>query len=103
MWDRVKLQVVEQGSYLKYTKGIDDDSEDLKKRLLATGDRELVETSNFDRIWGVGYSADDCKKGRKGPAPRDKWGQNLLGQALMATRKRIREEEEAKGKTVTEL
>jgi ribA/ribD-fused uncharacterized protein len=87
----VKSQVVEQGSYLKYTR-----SEELKKRLLATGDTELVEASPFDRVWGVGFTPEQCRRGKKGGAGRELWGQNLLGKALMAARKRIREEEEEK-------
>jgi ribA/ribD-fused uncharacterized protein len=91
VWDKVKSQVVEQGSYLKYTR-----SEELKKKLLATGDRELIEASPFDRVWGVGFNPEQCRQGKKSGAWRELWGQNLLGKALMTTRKRIREEEEAK-------
>jgi len=91
VWDEIKLQVVERGSYLKYTKG----AKDLKQKLLATEDRELVEASPFDRVWGVGFSAEQCRKGKKAGAGREVWGENLLGKALMAARKRIRDEEEA--------
>ena len=102
VWNKLRSQVVEQGSYLKYTRGVDADGEGLKHKLLATENREFLEASNYDRVWGVGYSADDCRKGKKGPAPREKWGQNLLGKALMATRKRIREEDEAEAKAAHE-
>lgn len=53
--------------------------------MLATGDRELVEASPDDRIWGIGFEAV------KADANRDQWGENLLGLALMNVRKRLRE------------
>ncbi|KAI0450455.1 DUF1768-domain-containing protein [Xylaria acuta] len=59
--------------------------------LLATGSRELVEASPFDRIWGVGFAA----KGAEGR--RDKWGMNLLGKCLMDVREEFRKEAEAAG------
>lgn len=62
----------------------------LKEALLDTGDKELVEASPFDKVWGIGVSADAASTKN-----RASWGQNLLGKALMATRERIRREEEA--------
>lgn len=58
----------------------------LKDRLLATGERELVEASRGDRVWGVGFNAKDAL------SRREEWGLNLLGKALMRVRKRIREQ-----------
>jgi ribA/ribD-fused uncharacterized protein len=60
--------------------------------LLATGDRELAEASPFDRVWGIGFTADCAEMNR------ESWGQNLLGRALMDVRARLREEEEEKEK-----
>ncbi|KAI0394702.1 DUF1768-domain-containing protein [Xylariaceae sp. FL0594] len=57
--------------------------------LLATGDRELVEASSFDRIWGIGFTA----KGADGN--RHKWGMNLLGKCLMEVREQFRKDAEA--------
>lgn len=59
----------------------------LEEFLLATGNRVLVEASPVDRIWGIGLAHDD-------PAAGDPnlWeGLNLLGFALMATRKLLGE------------
>lgn len=75
---------MEEGNYLKFTQ-----NESLRKRLLETGDRELAEASSFDRVWGIGYSAGEAAK-----APRDSWGQNLLGKALVRVRERTRKEED---------
>jgi len=97
-WDKIKLQVVEQGNYLKFTQGdnlvsmkMDDEGEpvSLKSLLLATEERELVEASRFDRVWGIGFDAQQALV-----TPREKWGQSLLGTALMNVRERIRREEE---------
>lgn len=56
--------------------------EDLRKILLATEDRTLVEASPYDRIWGVGLAVEDARI-----LDERKWrGQNLLGKALMEVR-----------------
>ncbi|KAF9631845.1 DUF1768-domain-containing protein [Lasiodiplodia theobromae] len=81
-WDGIKRNIVEEGNYMKFTQ-----NENLKKLLLDTGERELVEASRFDRVWGIGYSAANALYVEK-----EEWGQNLLGKALMRVRERIREE-----------
>ncbi|CAD0059121.1 unnamed protein product [Aureobasidium pullulans] len=83
VWNPARLGVVKRGSYLKFSQ-----NEKLKKVLLETGDRDLVEASPKDRIWGIGYSAAAAKR-----TSRDRWGQNLLGIALMYARRKIRAEE----------
>jgi len=82
-WDEIKEKVVEQGSYLKFSQ-----NKDLREKLLMTGDRELVEASASDRVWGVGFNAKSAL------SKREEWGTNLLGKCLMKARERIREEEE---------
>lgn len=59
----------------------------LKAALLETGDRELVEASPRDKIWGVGFGAERAESERR------RWGLNLLGKALVETRNRLREQE----------
>lgn len=83
VWDTVKFGIVERGNYLKFSQ-----NEKFKKVLLETGDRLLVEASAQDKIWGIGYTAAGAKK-----VSREKWGQNLLGKALMNVREKIRAEE----------
>ena len=74
-WDSVKVSVMEEAVYAKFSQ-----HEDLKKRLLDTGDSIIHEDSPYDFIWGWG-------KGK---------GQDLLGKVLMKVRDRLREEDEAR-------
>ena len=83
-WDAEREKIVEEGNWWKFTQSKEGD---LRKMLLETGDRSLVEASPYDRIWGVGYSA------AKAAANRGDWGQNLLGKALMRVRDRLHTEE----------
>ena len=57
----------------------------LRAALLATGEREIVEASPRDRIWGVGFGAKNAGE------RRERWGLNLLGRALMEARSVLRE------------
>ena len=90
-WNAKREKIVEEGNWWKFTQSKEGD---LRKMLLETGDRLLVEASPSDKIWGVGYAAS------KAEANRDKWGQNLLGKALMRVRDRLHAEED---KTTDEL
>ncbi|OAX83749.1 hypothetical protein ACJ72_01882 [Emergomyces africanus] len=85
VWKKHRYEIVVKGNYLKFTQNLD-----LKENLLATGDRQLVEASPRDRIWGVGYGAKNAGANRK------TWGLNLLGKALMEVREQIRKEEAEK-------
>lgn len=77
LWDRNKVGIVWYGNYLKFTQ-----HDDLKKRLLETGNKILVEASPYDLIWGVGLGASDNKI-----LNQNNWkGLNLLGKTLMSVR-----------------
>lgn len=57
----------------------------MKKRILETGDKILVEASPFDDIWGIKLAHDhpDAEK-------PEKWrGMNLLGKVLMEVRSEL--------------
>ena len=73
------------GNYYKFTQ-----HEELKQVLLGTGDREIVEASPRDRVWGVGFGEKNAGKNR------GRWGGNLLGKVLMEVREWIRREEAGK-------
>jgi ribA/ribD-fused uncharacterized protein len=71
-WEEVKLTIMYEVLYAKFTQ-----NEDLKLKLLATGNRYLEEGNWWgDVIWGV------CKG----------VGTNYLGQLLMTVRKQLRGE-----------
>ncbi|KAK7229420.1 hypothetical protein V2G26_001590 [Clonostachys chloroleuca] len=80
-WDQMKRQVVEEGNMAKFGQ-----NRHLRGKLLSTGNRMLCEAAGRDRVWGIGYTAKHAMNFR------DHWGGNLLGQALMAVRGRLREQ-----------
>ena len=82
-WDKHKERIVFDGCLLKFRQ-----HPNLKQQLLDTLDRELVEASPFDRIWGVGFTADEADQ------RRGEWGQNLLGKCLVEVRRRLQREED---------
>jgi ribA/ribD-fused uncharacterized protein len=82
-WVAKRDGIVLEGNLLKFRQ-----NPDLKAKLLATGERSLVEASPRDRIWGVGFGEKNALN------KKDNWGLNLLGKALEETREILREEEE---------
>lgn len=70
-WTKVRTSVMAQALYLKCRThpGAAD-------ALLATGDRPIIETSQYDYYWGCG---------------RDGRGRNTFGRVLMALRQKLRE------------
>lgn len=77
IWDRNKVGIVWYGNYLKFTQ-----HEDLKKKLLDTGIKILVEASPYDLIWGVGLGENDDII-----LNHNNWrGLNLLGKTLISVR-----------------
>ncbi|GFP55931.1 N-glycosidase R617 [Trichoderma asperellum] len=100
MWNANREAIVRRGNQLKFTNAVTEEGfclgtsgdiplfrNSLKETLLRTGERELVEASPFDRIWGVGFKPADAD------ANRQRWGLNLLGKALMEVRDMLKEEE----------
>ncbi|RPA78861.1 DUF1768-domain-containing protein [Ascobolus immersus RN42] len=81
VWDEHKYAIVRRGNWLKFTQ-----NEQLKEWLLETGEREVVEASPLDRVWGIGFAED-----RAGSVSRELWGENLLGKAVMEVRSAVRE------------
>jgi len=86
VWLKNRERIVGDGSYWKFVNSLKE-GEDLKGMLMGTGDRELVEASPMDKIWGIGFGEKNAE------SQRARWGLNLLGKALMRARERIREEE----------
>jgi ribA/ribD-fused uncharacterized protein len=82
VWEKERWLRMYTGIYLKFKQ-----NEELKKKLLETGDRNLYEASPTDRIWGIGYGAKEAHK-----SPKDKYGQNLLGKILMKVRQELKDD-----------
>ncbi|MDO0925485.1 NADAR family protein [Streptomyces sp. TG1A-8] len=79
-WERERFRIVVEGSVHKFAA---DDA--LRRYLLGTGDRVLVEASPLDRVWGIGLAAGDGAASDPG-----RWrGLNLLGFALMEAREAL--------------
>ena len=76
-WNETKYSIVFAGNLLKFSQ-----DENLKDFLLSTKNDIIVEASPYDKIWGMGMSADD--EFVENPT---RWkGENLLGFALMEVR-----------------
>jgi len=83
-WAARRFEIVLTGSVAKFGQHTD-----LRRYLLATGDRVLVEASPQDRVWGIGLAATD----ERAADPRQWRGLNLLGFALMRARAALREDD----------
>ncbi|GAA6167300.1 NADAR family protein [Sessilibacter corallicola] len=79
-WERECFSIVVEGNLAKF-----NSNQELKKFIVGTGDRVLVEASPVDRIWGIGLSQDDPKC----EDPNLWRGKNLLGFALMEVRNQL--------------
>ena len=74
-WDEKKFDIVVEANRLKFRQ-----NENLKKLLLETEGKHLIEASPRDRIWGIGFGKTNA------PKNKHRWGKNLLGKALMQVR-----------------
>ncbi|TEY49521.1 hypothetical protein BOTCAL_0285g00030 [Botryotinia calthae] len=95
-WNKVKFNIVIQGNVFKFSRG----GKELREHLERTGERELVEASPYDKIWGIGIKGGvkECQRQvRDGTldGKRKEWGKNLLGLAMVEARKLIREKEKS--------
>lgn len=77
LWTKYCRQIVYDANYAKFTQ-----NPEMREELIATGNKEIVEASPEDKIWGIGLHESD-------PLAWDKstWkGTNWLGEAIMAVR-----------------
>lgn len=84
IWKTRREHIVTTGCYYKFK-----ENKNLAKILLGTGERAIIETSGSDAIWGIGYTEKQAKTNRG----TVKWGENLLGLALMDVRALLREDD----------
>ena len=76
-WNLRRYEIVRAGNYAKFAQNIQ-----LRNFLIETKERVLVEASPYDKIWGIGMSADADNIEN----PLSWKGLNLLGFALMDVR-----------------
>jgi ribA/ribD-fused uncharacterized protein len=80
-WDAVSRDYVTKGNMAKFSQ-----HDDLKAILLGTGDKEIVEASPYDRLWGIGLGMDDPRS-----LDKTQWqGKNWLGECIMRVRTELR-------------
>jgi len=80
LWRIISFSIVYRGNYEKFTQ-----NDYLKKELLSTGDRILVEASPYDTIWGIGLQENSPDN----EDPKNWRGANLLGQAITIVKQEI--------------
>jgi len=80
-WNEIADNIVEKANFEKFSQ-----NEDIKKLLLETGNKIIVECSPYDSIWGNGLNISDTLI-----TPIENWkGTNRLGKALMRVRNNLR-------------
>lgn len=80
VWNGIRQLRVYEGLLAKFSQNTE-----LREQLLSTGDAVLAECAVQDRVWGIGRSMKDEKR-----LVMQEWkGQNLLGYALMETRRSL--------------
>jgi hypothetical protein len=79
IWDNIKYNIMLDGLRFKFKQNII-----INNKLKATNNKIIYEASKYDKIWGIGYS--DYEAISINPS---KYGQNLLGKALMEIRSEI--------------
>ena len=80
IWVQKRSDIILAGNFAKFSQ-----NDDLKSFLLNTKNKVLVEASPYDKIWGIGMSADN----EHSENPFFWKGLNLLGFALMEVRDKI--------------
>ena len=82
-WEKVRVDIMKEVVYDKFSQT------NLKYQMLEDGNnREFVESSPYDSIWGIGMKDNDPKINDK-----DNWkGQNLLGKVMNDVYQKLKED-----------
>jgi len=79
IWKEKRFNIMLEALRLKFNQ-----NEIIKQKLLETKPKILYEASKNDRIWGIGYYDKDAMQ-----IDKSKFGENLLGNALMEIRSEL--------------
>lgn len=80
-WDSVCREIVFDANFAKFTQ-----NPKMMVELIETGDKEIVEASPEDKIWGIGLHESDSRC-----LDKSQWqGTNWLGEAIMQVRERLK-------------
>lgn len=79
VWKEVRYQTMKEILRCKFAYNAD-----IRQSLLKTEPKILYEASPYDRIWGIGYGKKDAMSTHP-----EKFGDNLLGKALMEIRSEL--------------
>jgi ribA/ribD-fused uncharacterized protein len=102
IWSNKRYEIMVNALRLKFSQ-----NDNIKDKLLKTENKNLYEASQFDRIWGIGYSAKNAIKmnlskhcgdkelfsgvsTEENTKDKSKFGNNLLGKALMEIRNELK-------------
>jgi ribA/ribD-fused uncharacterized protein len=77
VWEQKRYQIMVDGLLLKFSQ-----NDRFKSLLLSTKDEVIYEAAANDRIWGIGFSAEQATVMQD----TSQYGLNLLGKALMDVR-----------------
>ena len=79
VWNAIRYNIMLDGLRLKFNQ-----NNVIKLKLMQTEHKQLYEASSTDKIWGIGFTADNAIK-------KDKalFGRNLLGKALVEIRSEL--------------
>ncbi len=81
IWLAFGYKIVVNGNFMKFSQ-----NENLKKYLMATNDKHVFEASPHDKIWGIGFDPIKAEQ-----IDKSKYGENLLGKAIMEVRDVLKE------------
>ncbi len=82
IWELNREKIAIEGNYLKFSQNYD-----LLEFLFKCPDGvDFVETSPYDRIWGIGFKKDVALKHKR------EWGRNLLGKVLKLVKEKLHQE-----------
>ena len=82
LWNASKYEIVKTGNFHKFAQ-----NQDLRKYLINTQAKIIVEASPVDAVWGIGMAQD-----HKSIMNPEAWrGENLLGFAIMEVRDMLNE------------